>query len=183
MNINEGDIESDLLFDQVLLTQNADIKEQASMIQKQGFILRPLDRKDFTRGYLDLLKHLTTVGEVTEEKFNETFHIMRNHGTYYIITIVDPAIDKVIGTTTLFVEYKFIHSCAIRGRIEDVVVDGAYRGKHLGKLLVKTAILLAKYLKCYKLSLDCSDEMKLFYSSLGFVAENGRDNMLVIRLQ
>ena len=156
---NEDDTKPDFLFDQVLLSQD-DIGEQVSLVEKQGFILRPLDRKDFTRGYLDLLKHLTTVGEVSEQKFNETFRLMKTHGTYYIVTVVDPAIDKIIGTTTLFLEHKFIHSCAIRGRIEDVVVDGAYRGKHLGKLLVKTAILLAKCLKCYKLSLDCSRLLK-----------------------
>lgn len=171
-----------LIFDPEKLSQDKNIREQMAIVEGQGLILRPLDRSDFSRGYLTLLQHLTAVGDVSEDKFNETFQLMKKHATYYIVTIIDPSVDRVIGTTTLFLEYKFIHSCALRGRIEDVVVDKCYRGKNLGKLLVKTAILLAKSVNCYKVSLDCSDEMKPFYLSLGFVAEDGRDNMLVIRL-
>jgi glucosamine-phosphate N-acetyltransferase len=40
---------------------------------------------------------------------------------------------EVIGSATLLLEQKFIHNCAKRGRIEDVVVDDRYRGKQLGK--------------------------------------------------
>jgi glucosamine-phosphate N-acetyltransferase len=41
----------------------------------------------------------------------------------------------VVATATLVREWKFIHSCGARGRIEDVVVDGAERGKHFGRIL------------------------------------------------
>lgn len=175
-----GDCEMHL-FDPTLLPKYDDIKELISTIENQGFVVRPLDITDFKRGYLPLLQHLTSTGEENEEKFIQTFRKMKDEGTYYIIVVIDPTVNKVIATTTLFLEYKFVHSCAIRSRIEDVVVDQGYRGKHLAKILVRIAILLSEKLNSYKLSLDCSDLMKPFYLSLGFVAEEGRDNMLVIR--
>jgi glucosamine-phosphate N-acetyltransferase len=124
---------------------------------------------------------------------------MKKTGMYFIIVAVDESRDKIVASTTLFLEYKFIHGNAIvsyqqiffthslifcqRGRIEDVVVDESARGKRLGKLVVKIAIALAKKLKCYKLSLDCRDEIIPFYTSLGFTAPPGRANMLVIRFE
>lgn len=59
---------------------------------------------------------------------------MRANGDYYITVIEDTRYDKIIGSSTLVIERKFIHGCSIRGRLEDVVVDDTYRGKQLGKL-------------------------------------------------
>lgn len=182
MSSETGDESCESLFHPLILRQDDQIKEQLDIASSRGFTLRPLERGDLSRGYLTLLSHLTSVGQVDADKFSRTFQQMKSAGTYYILTILDNANDTIIGTTTLFLEYKFIHSCSIRGRIEDVVIDETYRGQHLGKLLVRAAIALSKHLKCYKLSLDCSDTMKPFYTSLGFIAEEGRDNMLVIRL-
>lgn len=61
------------------------------------------------------------------------------------------------------------------------MVDESMRGKGLGKVVVGTAVRLAQKLGCYKLSLDCRDQMIAFYESVGFVMEAGRSNMLVIR--
>lgn len=68
-----------------------------------------------------------------------------------------------------------------RGRIEDVVVDSACRGEKLGQALVETLKQLSVAKKCYKLTLDCNDQMVPYYQRLGFVAEYGRANSLTIR--
>jgi len=70
-----------------------------------------------------------------------------------------------------------------RGRIEDVVVDSDYRGQKLGNVLIELLKKLARYLNCYKLTLDCNDEMIVFYEKFGFIAEPGRANLLTIRLE
>jgi glucosamine-phosphate N-acetyltransferase len=59
---------------------------------------------------------------------------MRASGDYYVTVIEDLRSNKIIGSATLVLEQKFIHGCAVRGRLEDVVVDDTYRGKQLGKL-------------------------------------------------
>lgn len=62
------------------------------------------------------------------------FREMQRAGGYYVTVIEDSRGDKIIGSSTLITEYKFIHECGLRARLEDVVVNNTYRGKQLGKL-------------------------------------------------
>ena len=144
-------------------------------------VLRPLDSQDYSKGYLELLSQLTTVGSQEESAFKQQFTRMKEAKTYFVLVIEDLTTNRIIAATTLFLEHKFIHSNGFRGRIEEVVVDDKYRGRRLGKTIVSVAAQLAKKLKCYKLSLDCRDSLIDFYQSLGFVSETGRGNMLVQR--
>lgn len=75
--------------------------------------MRPLRSDDFQRGFIDLLKQLTSVGDVTASDFKGRFNLMKScQGTYYNTVIVDKSTDKVVGAATLIVERKFIHNCA-----------------------------------------------------------------------
>ena len=75
---------------------------------------------------------------------------------------------RIVASATLYIEYKFIHGAALRGRIEDVVVDTDYRGMQLGKLLLECLIKVGEQLPCYKISLDCEPKMKPYYEKFGF---------------
>lgn len=213
----EGGDSHDHLFDPLVLADC--VKYGLTGIQ---FPIRPLRLSDYSRDYLQLLAQLTVVGQSDQTSFRskksdrisksqiimvllaERFLEMQKSGLYFIVVAADEIMDKVVASTTLFLEYKFIHGNAIvstlknfthsfptinygsryehqRGRIEDVVVDETARGKGLGKQVVATAIALAQKLGCYKLSLDCRDEIIPYYKSLGFTAPPGRANMLVIR--
>ena len=76
------------------------------------------------------------------------------NSTYYVIVLEDTREGRVVGAASLLLERKFIHSCGSVGRLEDVVVSEAYRGRQLGKLLVTTANLLAVKLGCYKVEMS-----------------------------
>jgi glucosamine-phosphate N-acetyltransferase len=106
---------------------------------------------------------------------------MRAKGDYYVTVIEDLRSNKIIGSATLVIERKFIHSCGIRAHLEDVVVDDTYRGKQLGKLIVVTVTLLAEVLGCYKMSLECKDKLIPFYRSIGYVDEKGNSNSMTLR--
>jgi len=93
---------------------------------------------------------------------------MKNSGVYYVIVVEDKCTGKICGTGTLIVEHKFIHSCAIRGRVEDVVVLDSYRGKGLGQMIVEACTELSKKLGCYKTTLECSEKNKPFYEKIGY---------------
>ena len=92
------------------------------------------------------------------------------------------------------VEDKFIHQCSQVcwthlaltslqvGRVEDVVVDQAVRGKQLGKLLLATLAQLALARGCYKVALNCKDAMVAFYTGMGFSLEEGNGNFMVMRI-
>nr|XP_022329013.1 glucosamine 6-phosphate N-acetyltransferase-like [Crassostrea virginica] len=144
----------------------------------EGLTLRPLCISDFDKGYLSLLTHLTKVGDISREQFEERFNLMKAQpGLYHTVVIEDMTTNQIIGSATLVKEMHFIRQCASRGRIEDVVVNGSYQGKQLGKLLVDVLTLLSRRVGCYKVSLECLDKMVPFYSKFGYVKEEGQNYM------
>ena len=140
-----------------------------------GLVLRPLQKADYSNGFITLLSQLTQVGEYTREKFDKQFDAMKQvPGVYYIVVIEDTRVgrEKLVATATLVVERKFIHGAASRGRIEDVVVLGEYRGLYLGSVLVELLTALSKQLGCYKTTLDCKADKIQFYEKYGFARES-----------
>jgi len=147
-----------------------------------GLLVRPLERGDYDKGYLQLLGQLTTVGDITREEFLKRYEAMAGCAdTYFPVVVEDEVKGQVVGHAMLVVEQKFIHHCAVRGRLEDVVVSDDYRGKQLGKLLIAIINLLAKKTECYKITLDCKDVMIPFYSKMGYNTEKGGSTYMTIR--
>jgi len=140
-------------------------------------LLRPLHINDYQKGVLDILAMLTSVGSVSESQFRQQFKMMRSCPRSYYVTVVEDTKEGiVIGCATLQVEYKFIHEAGVRGRIEDVVVSDAYRGRQLGKLLLETLTILGReYVGCYKMSLECKDSLVDFYGQFGYKRDSGNN--------
>lgn len=153
-----------------ILTKFPELKKQLSEL---NLLARPLKKGDFDRGYLDLLSQLTVVGDISREGFERRFDRMKRLNNldehYFIIVFEDTQSGKVVACSTLSLELKFIHECATRGRLEDVAVLDTYRGKKIGQSIVRLIVELARQLNCYKLSLDCTDELKKFYQLNGFI--------------
>nr|XP_034955127.1 glucosamine 6-phosphate N-acetyltransferase isoform X1 [Zootoca vivipara] len=133
-----------------------------------GLVLRPLCIADISKGFLKVLGQLTETGIVSPEEFIKTFDHMKSSGDYYVTVVEDTILGEIVATATLVIEHKFTHSCAKRGRIEDVVVTGECRGKQLGKLLMSTLTLLSKRLNCYKITLECQPKNVAFYEKFGY---------------
>ncbi|XP_061468562.1 glucosamine 6-phosphate N-acetyltransferase isoform X3 [Rhineura floridana] len=133
-----------------------------------GLVLRPLCSADINRGFLKVLSQLTETGLVSPDQFIKTFEHMKSSGDYYVTVVEDTILGEIVATATLVIEHKFTHSCAKRGRIEDVVVSGECRGKQLGKLLMSTLTLLSKRLNCYKITLECLPKNVAFYTKFGY---------------
>jgi GNAT superfamily N-acetyltransferase len=77
---------------------------------------------------------------------------------------------KIIGRAFLFLIYNDLHSKPY-GLLEDVFVEEEYRGKGIGKELVKKVIEKAKELGCYKLiatSRFGRENVHQLYENLGF---------------
>jgi len=147
-----------------------------------GLKVRPLSSGDFDRGYIRLLGQLTEVGEISKADYQVKFNRMKSSGSYFITVIIDTELDLVIGAGTIIVEQKFIHSCGERGIIEDIVVSDQYRGKQLGKLVVATLIELGREIGCYKITLNCKDDLVKWYNGFGLRCEPGNANFMTIRV-
>lgn len=177
-------VKPDYLFDTKKLHSLSNWSIISERLKKHGnLIARPLKKDDFAHGYLDLLKELTVVGEISkdqfEKRFNEMKEINRINDHYLVVVIEDQSTEKVVGASTLYLELKFIHNCSTRARLEDVAVLKSYRGKKIGEIVVSVIVSLANEIyKCYKISLDCSDDLKKFYAKNNFEYSC---NMLTIR--
>jgi bifunctional N-acetylglucosamine-1-phosphate-uridyltransferase/glucosamine-1-phosphate-acetyltransferase GlmU-like protein len=76
--------------------------------------------------------------------------------------------DTIVGTGSILVENKLIRNIGKASHIEDIVIDDAYRGLGLAKRLMLDLIQCSKDEGCYKIILDASDDVKVFYEKLGF---------------
>ncbi|KAK0393036.1 hypothetical protein QR680_000026 [Steinernema hermaphroditum] len=113
-----------------------------------GLRIRPLQLDDYYNGFLQLLTQLTSVGEVSFEKFGQQFNAMKNANpqAYYVIVIEEESTKKIVGASTLVIELKFIHEAGCRGRVEDVVVASRACEEALGVQTVsrvRTGILIS----------------------------------------
>ncbi|KAI0006310.1 hypothetical protein F4779DRAFT_28717 [Xylariaceae sp. FL0662B] len=73
-----------------------------------GFIIRPLERGDYAKGFFDCLSVLTWVGDVDEAQFIERYdEMVEAKNTYYFVVIEYAG--RIVGTGSLVVEKKFIH--------------------------------------------------------------------------
>jgi glucosamine-phosphate N-acetyltransferase len=72
----------------------------------QGYKIRSLRRTDYETGFLDCLRVLTTVGNISQEQWVERYDwFTQRDGGYYILVVEDEK-DRVVGCGTLVVEKK-----------------------------------------------------------------------------
>ncbi len=68
--------------------------------------MRPLQRSDYKAGVLDVLRILTSVGDISEEAWTERYDWMAKRGDEYYILVVCDGEGKVVGTGCVMVERK-----------------------------------------------------------------------------
>ncbi len=129
-------------------------------------IIRELKEEDLWNGFLTSLDSLKQASNIEKSKAKEIFDKI-NANPDYIIAVAE--LDgKIVGSTTLIIELKFIHNGGLVGHIEDVVVNKEHQGKKIGEKIMKHLINISKNRGCYKTILDCTDDVKPFYEKLGF---------------
>jgi hypothetical protein len=72
-----------------------------------GYTVRALEKSDYSRGFLDCLRVLTTVGDITEQAWNERYDWMNTQGKggYYLL-VIENGEGRIVGTGALIVERK-----------------------------------------------------------------------------
>ena len=136
---------------------------------KYNIQIRKLSKDDYNKGYLDLLCELSdTITMKTESTFSSVFEQLQKNSNHHIYVLEDTTTNTIIGTATLLVEPKFIHNGMNVGHIEDVVVSRKVQSKGLGKCMILYLTTYMEETNCYKFILDCSENVKTFYSKCGY---------------
>ncbi|OAL50008.1 glucosamine 6-phosphate N-acetyltransferas-like protein [Pyrenochaeta sp. DS3sAY3a] len=134
----------------------------------KGYGCRPLEKKDYHNGFLDVLRVLTTVGDITEEQWDERYAWMSARNDEYYLLVITDSSNAIVGTGALLVERKFIHQLGLVGHIEDIAVAKDQQGKKLGLRIIQALDFVAEKVGCYKTILDCSEANEGFYVKCGF---------------
>ncbi len=128
--------------------------------------IRELRKEDLRNGFLTTLDSLRQTSDIDKNKADDIFEKINSNPDH--IVAVAELDGKIVGSTTLLIEPKFIHKGGIVGHIEDVVVDKKFQGQKIGEKIMKYLLEFAKNRGCYKTILDCTDDVKPFYEKLGF---------------
>ena len=129
-------------------------------------IIRELRKEDLWNGFLTTLDSLRQASDIDRNKADEIFEKINSNPDH--IVVIAEVNGKIVGTTTLLIEPKFIHKGGLVGHIEDVVVDKNFQGQKIGEKIMKYLLEFAKNRGCYKTILDSTDDVKPFYEKLGF---------------
>ena len=131
--------------------------------------IREIEEDDLERGFLESLDFLRKSSDIDKNKAYDILRKIKQNPDHIIHVALDN--NKIVGSTTLFIEQKFIHNGGRVGHIEDVVVRKNYEGRGIGMKLVISLLNRAKEKNCYKTILDCKDDLKIFYERIGFKSE------------
>ena len=130
--------------------------------------------------YLELLSELTVVEPVDTVKFLENINLIHHCGHIIVGYICNnDVIDSIYGNITninieiicsgtIIIEPKIIRGCKNVGHIEDIVVKSAFRGNNLSQTILNKLKLYAEERNCYKVILDCHENLKKNYMRNGF---------------
>ena len=128
--------------------------------------IREIEEGDLEKGYLETLDFLRNASDLDKNKAKEILKKIKQNPNHIIHVATDG--EKIVGSTTLLIEQKFIHEGGIVGHIEDVVVKKEFEGQGIGMKLVLSLLDIAKERECYKTILNCEDELIPFYEKIGF---------------
>ena len=128
--------------------------------------IREIEEDDIEKGFLETLDFLRNASGLDKNKTKEILKKIKQNPDHIIHVAIDDK--KIVGSTTLFIEQKFIHDGGLVGHIEDVVVRKDYEGQGIGMKLVISLLDVAKQKKCYKTILNCEDNLRPFYEKIGF---------------
>ena len=129
-------------------------------------IIRKIIETDLENGFLESLDNLRQTCNLEQSSVRNILKkILENENHIIHVAELD---GKIVGSTTLLIEQKFIHEGGFVGHIEDVVVNKEFEGQGIGMKLVLSLLDVAKEKKCYKIILNCEDKLLPFYEKIGF---------------
>ena len=129
-------------------------------------IIRKIIESDLENGFLESLDNLRQASNLEYNSAKSILEgILENENHIVHVAELD---GKIVGSTTLLIEQKFIHEGGFVGHIEDVVVKKEFEGQGIGMKLVISLLDVANKKKCYKTILNCEDTLIPFYEKIGF---------------
>lgn len=123
-----------------------------------------LSKKNYTQ-YKTLIK-----SNITEEFFYDFIDNTLNEN--HIIIVLEDEKENIIGSGTIIIEKKLTYGGCNMGHIENILIDEKYRGQRYGEKLVNVLLEICAKKKCYRVDLNCNEELEQFYNKSGFTKKH-----------
>lgn len=124
---------------------------------------------DLKKGLVDVAniftKYIDPLAQIDQVAYIDTFNTICQQGGKIFVCECD---GRIVGAAKALVESKLHNALSNMGHIEDVAVLPSHRQKGIAKRLVGMAANYCKSNNCYKVVLDCRDDLVPLYASLGF---------------
>ena len=119
--------------------------------------------------YLLLLSELTVTNYIETSLFVKNVERISEMGAI-IVGVIDNSLKdiEIVASGTIIIEPKIIREGRNVGHIEDIVVSKEMRGKGISKQILDILKLIAREKNCYKVILDCDENVKNVYIKNGF---------------
>jgi len=119
--------------------------------------------------YLLLLSELTVTNYIETSLFVKNVERISEMGAI-IVGVIDNSLKdiEIVASGTIIIEPKIIREGRNVGHIEDIVVSKEMRGKRISQKLLDILKSIAREKNCYKVILDCDENVKNVYIKNGF---------------
>lgn len=118
--------------------------------------------------YLLLLSELSSTSYIETSLFLKNIERISKMGAIIVGVIHDSSNFEIIASGTIIIEPKIIREGQNVGHIEDIVVTKHMRSRGISSKILDILKLIARENNCYKVILDCNDEVKNVYIKNGF---------------
>ncbi len=127
-------------------------------------MIRKLKLNDYFKNYLELINNFTkNINKITFIKFKKKFLNQISNEKIFIYE----ENNKIIGNIKIIKEQKFHNNFMCVLHIEDLIVHKNYRKKGIATKLINY-ILEHELNNCYKIVLNCNNELITFYKQFNF---------------
>lgn len=130
-------------------------------------LLDKVPHEELKTQFLHLIGYLSNAPDVPLQLFLDSLEEIRSHGDIQVAYTFDNGKFFLHGTAKILYETKLSHGCKKVGHIEDVVVLPNQRNLGIAQTLIKTLLCDASNI-CYKVILDCKEELAPVYEKGGF---------------
>jgi glucosamine-phosphate N-acetyltransferase len=123
--------------------------------------------------YLILLSELTSTSYIETSLFIKNIDEINKMGTIVVGVLNDVSNDvssnnfEIVASGTIIIEPKIMREGRNVGHIEDIVVTKHMRGKGISRKMLDILKVFARESNCYKVTLDCDNEVKNVYIKNG----------------
>ncbi len=135
-------------------------------------ILRNIKTDDYYKNYIELANELSK-NKIKDKGFlffKDIIEKIKDNPYHFIFVIENN--NKIIGTITVLIEQKIIRNFGKVCHIEDLIIKKEFRNKKLSSKLINHCIEFSKKNNCYKIILNCENNLINYYKKYGFINKN-----------